>query len=500
MKSLLRQPLFWIVLQGFVFGGVLGWTGRLEPERAADTGSYERFPFGSLSSALSHARTFGYPAFLQISGALAPEYRAVPVCHWIAHVLAVGGFYWGLRHVLRCPWTSLAAASSLFCSNVILRYLSALTADSLASSGSILTIGFLLRGVAAESPSQPLNAESPTESSVETAGWARWLPLGLATFATYQIRPAYLFLVPLLPVLGWLLLRLLRFRKPLPTREPHVSSRPVSSRPVSSRRTVVALSAWCLLPLLAFCSLRWLVVGQFSLVSFSGNNLAGVVGVFLTAEMVPELPADLRPLAKAALERRRQVAESDPSFSAAFTLDYMEIEKRFDASTWRVFVESARGIYGDDQKQINSQLRRLATAIVRARPKYYLIWLGKAAWRGVYMIVSEIVANPMYLLLLGLLAAVHGRYVVLRLRALAGAQRGARRGMAQPGSSAESEREELIEASTLLLVAISFAATKLLLVIITSPPLGRFMDPAGVFLPTVIVAAIARRLAWVPRS
>lgn len=475
MNSPLRQPLFWLLVQALLFGCVLGWTGRLAPRRAADTSSYERFPFHSLEAALSHARTGGYPAFLYAVGKLAPEYQAVPIGQWIVHVVAVIGFHAGVGAVLRCRWTRLAAASSLLYSNVVWRYVAELTADSLASSSSILTIGLLLRAVGDDFRPEGASRVEGAEGSPHrfTDRWGRGLLVGLGVFVTYQIRPAYLFLVPLVPILGWLLVPLLRCRNPLPDARPGFAS----------RRAALALSAVCVLPLLAFCSLRWSTVGQFSLVSFSGNNFVGVVGVFLTPELVPELPADLRPLAQAAIQRRQHVRKSDPDYSDEFTLDYMEIERRFDTNTWKVFVEAARQAHGDDQKKINSELRRLATSIVRARPWYYLLWLGKAAWRGVYMIVSEIVANPVYLLLLMILAAAQAHYVIGRLR---------------PGAtfpSAEFQRQDLIEVNALLLVAVSFAALKLMLVILTTPPLGRFMDPAGVFLPTVLVTEIARRVS-----
>jgi hypothetical protein len=42
-----------------------------------------------------------------------------------------------------------------------------------------------------------------------------------------------------------------------------------------------------------------------------------------------------------------------------------------------------------------------------------------------------------------------------------------------------------------LLVAILFSLCKLLLVIVTTPPLSRFVDPAGVFWPAVLAAAVA---------
>ena len=73
-------------------------------------------------------------------------------------------------------------------------------------------------------------------------------------------------------------------------------------------------------------------------------------------------------------------------------------------------------LYGDDWKQQNRGLADLSKSIVRARPFDYGIWLVKAFVRGVYMIFSEVIANPVYFLLLSCLALLHAIYVIVRRR------------------------------------------------------------------------------------
>jgi hypothetical protein len=289
--------------------------------------------------------------------------------------------------------------------------------------------------------------------------------LTLSLFAAYQVRPAYLFLPLLTPVLGLLLAALVDQRR---------------GEKRDRRRMGLALCAASILPLLAFCLFRWAVVGQFALVSFGGHNFAGLVGQFLGEEQVKELPDELRPLARAALERQRKVLPGEPVWSGENPLSYTEIESRWDRSTWEVYVPAAQQIYADDKQQINSRLSELAIAIVRARPGFYAVWLAKAFCQGARLIVAELFLNPVYLLLLICLMAAHARHVAQRLRSRI--------------ELPDLDTEYFTTVNSLLLVAISFAAAKLLLVIITTPPQGRFMDAAGVFLPTVAAAALANRV------
>jgi hypothetical protein len=234
-------------------------------------------------------------------------------------------------------------------------------------------------------------------------------------------------------------------------------------------------------PLLLFCAARWLVVGSFGLAFFTGHNFAGIVGQFLTEEMVEQLPSDVMPLARAALARRQDLAARDSSFSVEVTRSYVTIENRFNASTVLIFAAAAQEIYQGDPVRMNDGLMRLSLAMIRLRPADYAVWLIKAFCRGVYMIASELVINPVYLILLALLAVSHGRYV----------WHWSKRGL-RPLSA---DRAYVLQFNTVLLVALAFSLSNVLLVILTAPPLGRYMDAAGIFWPAVIAAIFAHRLA-----
>jgi hypothetical protein len=321
------------------------------------------------------------------------------------------------------------------------------TADALGSSLAIVTMSLLL--MAASRP----------------RGVMLWACLTLSLFATYQVRPVYLFLPLLAPFVGISLAALVGQRR---------------GEKYNPRRMGLVLCAAGILPLLAFCLVRWAVVGQFALVSFGGHNFAGLVGQFLSEEQVESLPSELRPLAKAAVEKQRNMFPGEPVWAGEKPLSYSEIESRWDTSTWKVYVPVAQQLYGDDKQKINSRLRELAIAVIGQRPLFYAVWIAKAFCQGARLIVAEIILNPVYLLLLFCLAAVHARYVAQRLRASV--------------ELPDLDAEYFTAVNSLLLIAVSFAVAKLLLVIVTSPPQGRFMDAAGVFLPTVAAAVLANRV------
>lgn len=448
IANVVRKPPFWLFVQSLGLAVALAALGKLEPVRVFDTTSYEQFQFGPVAESLRQMRTFGYPLLLRFGALLAPSYAAVPALHFLLHVLAVVVFWLGLKKVIRSEWTSLAVASSLLYSNILLRYVNDLAADGLASSLAIATMGWLLLALFGERRR------------------VHWWIVALGLFATYQVRPAYLFLVPLLPALAVALRWLVT---------PSAATRP------PWRSLVLSSIAVALLPLLAFCTVRWLAVGRFSLVSFGGNNFAGVVSVFLTADDVGELPPDVRPLATAVVRRREEIAASMPEYTPEVTLDYMGIEGPWNINTAMVCIPAAREVYGDDWPEMDRGLWRLALAIVARKPLCYGVWLAKAFARGVYLIVSQYLMNPVYFVLIFVMAGCHAYYIVLRKRSAEDA--------------AAADPACFVEFNALWLVAVGFALSKLLLVILTSPALGRFMDAGGVFFACVLTRALVHRIA-----
>ena len=431
--------------------GVLLWAvGKLTPVIMPDTASYVEFSFGSWTGALGHFRTPGYPLFLKIVGCVTPDYSAAPLLQFVAYCVGVILFHRGLRHVCPGEWRRVAISSSLLYANILHGYVNNLTTDTLAVAGGIGVAGLLL--------------------GCQTGATHRWrslIVIGLATFVTCLIRPAYLFLVVFVPLTGMLLSQIRPGRTDSAKRD--------------GLKALVDLVPVTLVPLLAYCLLRWCVVGQFGLVSFGGYNLVGVSGQWLDAVELSELPADLRPLAELALKRQRLVREQASNAQAGDRMNYMTLESRYDATIWGVLQPAAEELYGADHRLINTELRRLASALVWARPKLYAIWLAKSARQAVRLVVSDLVANPAYLLLT--VACVLAQIA----RILTSATGPTPRLRSETGETNHEGPE-----GVLFLLAVLYAWLQLLLVILVCPPLGRMTDAAAVLLPTVLTSFLVR--------
>lgn len=476
-----------ILVQAIVLGAVLSATGRFAPIVTNDTASYASFPLDSLPAALNQIRTPGFPLFLRTARFLSvgepankrangpridpSAYRAVPVCQYGIHLLAVLVFATGLGRITASRLTQLLASSSLLYSNTLVRHVADLTADAIASSLAILSIGMLFLLVTSRRSASPRPAPGVNRRAAERRGHGPGilvtLGLACAVFLAYWCRPAYLFLVVLVPILGTMLLRLVTTR------------RRFRRRLAACAAPLVAASIG---PLVAYCLVRWLVVGQFALVSFGGYNLVALSGQFLADDDVPRLPEHLRPLAAAALERRRELTATDPLWASGDAGSYLVMESRYDSTMWEIFVPTARQLYDHDPRRINENLRELASATIRLRPRAYASWLLKAFRRGVGMVGLEFMGHPMNVAALAAMVLFELTRMWVRSR-----------GRRSAGAGLHARAAVHRGMSALLLVAVSYGLLKLLLVIAVAPALGRFTDAAAVFLPCVAMAGVADR-------
>ena len=419
-------------------------TGKLSPEWVIDTGSYANFPLNDLESGFHQVRTFGYPFFLTLDPASDKSFRLIPALQLLLHVAAVLLFYRALRAWGYPSGVASLVATSVLWSNCQLRFVQMLTPDCVAHSLAVMAISWTL--ILIRKPTVPV-----------------WTALGATVFLTYQMRPAYLFLLPMIP----LLIVGLEWLKDFPSGN---FARACRSAMIAGLVTIV--------PLFVFGAWRWSVVGTFGLVSFGGYNAAGVFGQFVDAGLVAELPPAVRPVCDAALALRPRVYQ-EAGLPDEITTSYIAIEQRFDASTWQVFFPAARevvkrnGLDPESAIAINQELSQVARAIVIARPRYFAIWLVKATARGIYILFSELIVN-LFVFLLMLTAATLQFATAFRRKSVAS--------LTEPSCD---------YVTPLLLIALLFSASKLALVVITTPPLSRFIDPAGVFWPAVLAAAVA---------
>jgi hypothetical protein len=287
---------------------------------------------------------------------------------------------------------------------------------------------------------------------------ATLLAVALSSAAAWLVRPAYAFLIPLVPILGALLARSLR--------------RLCHARGWCREFLLLALAT--ALPFLAWSALRATVVGRFGIVSFGGYNLVGIAGQFLDEEVAAALPPDLQPLARAAIAERTQVAFGGPDLPDSQRLNYDRMEWRYDDTIWKVFTPAAQAHFGDDHAKLNSQLKRLALEIIRLRPVEYAVWIAKATRQGMRKLVSDFVLNPAYLAALLLLVAAQ---IAVTVRG--------------PTNACETLPNP---AAILFLAATLYAAASLALVIVVCPPFGRMTDAAAVLLSGPLLAGLCDRM------
>jgi hypothetical protein len=428
---------------------VIWLSGRLTAVAVPDTASYADFPFDSWTKALTHRRTPGYPALLWVVRRVTGSLDAMPVVHLVAFCGGVLVFHSGLRSVGAPPWSAVWMAGSLLSSNVLHGYVHFLATDTLAAAVGVATAGLTL-----------IFASQP-------AGSNRWLQLGLLAANTtlgWLIRPNYLFLVLLVPVLSVL-----------------VSSMR-GAWAVRSRCAMVRfaeVSTAVMLPLGIWCGLRWLSVGAFGVVSFGGYNLVGVTGQWLDRELTAALPADLRPLAQAALDRREQWPPETLPMSEAPALNYQRMELRYD-STIADFQDGAQSVHGDDNRRINTDLKRLGLALVWQRPLGYGVWLAKSGRQAVFKTVGDFVVNPVGL---ALILFTGGTTWLGTVQQGVGVNR---------TSSCRDVALRIVFVAATLYWALSIGLT-----ILVCPPLGRFTDAAAVLLPAMVAgAALDRWQVW----
>ncbi len=338
---MLGTPRFWLVVQMAVFALVLWLTGLLAPRESNDTKSYveaSRMP-GRLM--LTSPRTVGYPLVLKAVAPWSPDFQAIPAVQLAVHFLAVAFLDFVLRRFGATPWQAFAVATGFLYTVLNDLGVSYLLTDSLAKSMAAFTVGFLLW------------------TSVSPRRLDLWIGLAVSLAATYQIRPAYLFLIPLTPLLGIALLRLQSSWR---------------GTPFCWRASGLALCGVALVPFLGFCLLRWTLVGHFGLVSFTGCNLVGVAGEWIDQPMIDtELPEAWRPLAQEILEGRKRMRLESPYRRGG--LDMYVWERNHLATVVQIAYPAAKRLYGDDHVLVDRQLSGLSKQILWLRKGAYLRFL-----------------------------------------------------------------------------------------------------------------------------
>jgi hypothetical protein len=319
----------------------------------------------------------------------------MPECQLALHILSVLVFYRGLRE-LSFP----AAAACLMCVPVLIYdYLDintySLLADAPGQAFLLFTITsffFVLR-----QPRRPL----------------RWLMLALCVFASYHIRAAFQFLLVMLPLVTLL-----------------IGS---CAAGIGAKKYRLALTAVmvliCWLPYVAYCGWRYHVVGQFSLVAYTGFNFFGLCGQLFTAEMMPEVREECKPLARAIVEGRETDYQQDvlrswtggmwykqshgwipplPHGRPIQELEYERIQDQYSWLVWRVLWPWLDQNYHGNTVAQDKLLLTFSLDFIRHHPDIYLMVMLKG-WRAALEFAALRWAMRVPMLLFGialLLAAI----------------------------------------------------------------------------------------------
>lgn len=434
----------------FCFCLVLALTnGLLVPVRQIDTASYESFPLLLSVASLEQTRTFVYPMFLKAAIAIlgGDAMAWVPAMQLVVWLIAIGG--WGVAlHACRFPSVGVLTASlPLYGLPFAWRYTPVLTPDLLGCSFALLAASFWL--VAVFHPADR---------------WA-FVLTGLFVFASYQTKPVYLFLVPWTPIATW------------------AARGWLFSWGKAARLAFVRASLASVVPFLAWCTLRFVLVGHFGLVSFGGYNIVGITGQLLRAEHVPHLSKPSRELAERILVERSQRTDWDSS--GAFD----RVSQQFNPMVWEIAVPIASELEGGEAKKINASLSRFSREVLMVAPKEYCIWLLRAIKHATIELARSVGGNAV-VWIATVVFAYWWCIDWLQMKQRAKPVNEARDREAKEWLFAARALERMREVQAIVWLAVGWSFGKMLLVILVEPPNERYAGPASLFLASALLSLI----------
>ena len=471
-KRLLTQPAFWLIAIPAILLIRLWILGRLEPVLSPDSPSYVApyYNGSSLSALLSATRTFGYPLFLKVVTSFNLGKQSIPVAQVAAFVVATWTFYWGLRQAGYRKWTATWCACSLFLSPALLRWSIYVLSDCLAMAWAVANTGCFLALCSSQSKNRSL----------------AWCGFVATTFATYQTRPAYLFLIVLWPMLYWLLFSL------------HAKH---ARTPWSRLQSSIQVAAATTIPFVAWCTLRLVVVGHWGLVSYGSFGLIGICGQFVDSGTVAELPADLRPFAERIIARRSAFKAAPKSFGYdryVTGTSHFAATENLNPTIFAMCSPAAEDLYCQsstkwglkrrwsmsaetDMMKINNKCTLLSFEILKIRPALYGRWIVGNLRMAAERLTRLAASSKASILLMGIFVVSH--YLVLRNSPVTVASCA---GLPRP-----EPRSTTLERHLVFWIAIGFAAFKTSLVILVQPAMDRFMSASGLLLPAAAAVAVA---------
>lgn len=422
---------------------VAGITGRLQPTVVPDTPSYVNYPFDSLDAALRSIRTPGYPLMLRLSGALGGN-AFMPWLQVLLHAVAAWALWREMRRWSVAFSPSFAAAIAVGLGCTFMDNVAVIATDAPAASIGVLAAVAMIRW------------------HRRGQRWSDALFVALLSVAAISLRPAYLALAP------WTLLcgAMLRFA-------PSRSSTPAASW------SWITMPGLITIAIVGWMTLRLVVVGDFGVLPFGHQNLAGITVQLVSDDELRLIDGPDGNLASEILDQRdRRIAdgyrfyEGDPAAT-------MTMEGRWNDMIYQIVVPAAKKLHGDDAITNHNAIKELNQQIVRRYPFRYARWLLLAARRSAWAIAADIVMHPIFLCGFGLALAWEAWLLW--------------HGVPLP-NGVSTERGTAM----LFLVGGSYAVVQVAFIILTSPPLGRFADAAAIFVPAWIAAKLVQRYTFRP--
>lgn len=429
-------------------GLLVAWaSGRLGTEVVPDSPSYLDYSFGSADAVARSIRTPGYPVWLWlIRSTLGLAF--VPAAQVVLHASAV---FWMCRELRRwemAPIGVLAVGLSVAIGCTPTDHINTVASDAPTASIGVMLVAALMRWVwITRGP----NAGGQRGARKSRRTGAGVIPVVLLAIVAIMFRPAYLFVIPWLIVAAGLLSRMCGAAWLPAIRAGFLAMIPV------------------LVFLLGWMSFRYWAVGDFGILPFGHQNLAGVLVQLVSDDELRELDDDSIPIAGEIADKRRALMERGDVFADGKPGATMTIELRWHEMTYLVVVPASEQVIGSDPIAQHDAIANLNREIVLRYPLRYAVWLAKAVRRGAWGIAANIVMHPVFLL-----GIVIG-WAVVCYRAIR--PRRHRWTVSNP---------PVMRALTV--ITATYLIAKLGFVVFSSPAIGRFADAAAIFLPGWLAA------------
>jgi hypothetical protein len=439
-------------------------TGRLQPNIVADTPSYVDYPWHSFDAALRSIRTPGYPAMLRLSGAWGGN-QAMPWMHVLLHAVAS----WALwRELVRWSvgfWPSFAAAIAVGLGCTFMDHVATVATDAPAASLGVLAAVAMMRW----------------HRKGQRWSGAVWVA-GLSVLAI-ALRPAYLALAPWTFLCG----AMLRF-------SPAQTGKPVAAW------SWIAMPGLITAAVIAWMTLRLVVVSDFGVLPFGHQNLAGITVQLVSDDELRSIEGPSNELASQIIVQRQRRIDDGFRFVDGDPGATMTLEGRWNDMIYQVVVPAAKALHGDDTIANHNAIQELNAEIVRRYPLRYVRWLLLATRRAAWAIAADIVMHPIFLSVIALAVAwesqrlwrgVHGHASAVAEQTSTTEMGTTEIGTTEMGTTEMGTTE--MGTAMLFLVGGSYAVVQVAFVILTSPPLGRFADAAAIFIPAWIACKLVQR-------